>query len=97
MLLSPVALMAQSDFTLKGATKTVANGNKVYLVYAENGQRLTDSAIVSNGAFEFKGKVTNPVMGNVFNNVNPYKKGANTKFMDSLMGAVDALCSSLEL
>lgn len=82
ILLSPVALMAQSDFTLKGATKTVANGNKVYLVYAENGQRLTDSAIVSNGAFEFKGKVTNPVMGNVFNNVNPYKKGANTKNMD---------------
>jgi len=82
MLLSPLALMAQSDFTLKGNAKSVANGNKIYLVYAENGQRLTDSAIVANGAFEFKGKVTSPVMGNVFNNVNPYKKGANTKNMD---------------
>ncbi|RWU06380.1 redoxin domain-containing protein [Pedobacter chitinilyticus] len=82
LLLAPVALMAQSDFTLKGTTKSVANGNKVYLVYAENGQRLTDSAIVSNGSFEFKGKVTAPVMGNLFNNVNPYKKGANTRNMD---------------
>lgn len=81
-MLAPVALMAQSDFTLKGTTKSVANGNKVYLVYAENGQRLTDSAIVSNGSFEFKGKVTAPVMGNLFNNVNPYKKGANTRNMD---------------
>jgi len=81
MLLSPLALLAQSDFTLKGSTK-VANGNKVYLVFAENGQRLTDSAIVNNGAFEFKGKVTNPVMGNLFNKVNPYVKGANTKNMD---------------
>ena len=82
LLLAPVALMAQSDFTLKGTTKSVANGNKVYLVYAENGQRLTDSAIVANGSFEFKGKVTSPVMGNLFNNVNPYKKGANTRNMD---------------
>ena len=82
VLLAPLALMAQSDFTLKGTTKSVANGNKVYLVYAENGQRLTDSAIVANGSFEFKGKVTSPVMGNLFNNVNPYKKGANTRNMD---------------
>lgn len=82
LLLAPVALMAQSDFTLKGTTKSVANGNKVYLVYAENGQRVTDSAIVNNGSFEFKGKVTSPVMGNLFNNVNPYKKGANTRNMD---------------
>lgn len=82
VLLSPLALMAQSDFTLKGNAKSVANGNKIYLVYAENGQRLTDSAIVNNGTFEFKGKVSSPVTGNLFNNVNPYKKGANTKNMD---------------
>ncbi|RZL18169.1 MAG: DUF4369 domain-containing protein, partial [Pedobacter sp.] len=82
MLLSPLALLAQSDFTIKGNAKSLANGNKIYLVFAENGQRLTDSTIVNNGTFEFKGKVTNPVMGNVFNNVNPYKKGANTKNMD---------------
>jgi peroxiredoxin len=82
LMLAPIALMAQSDFTLKGSTKSVANGNKIYLVFAENGQRLTDSAVVNNGAFEFKGKVTSPVMGNVFNKVNPYVKGANTKNMD---------------
>lgn len=82
MLLSPLALMAQADFTLKGSTKSVANGNKIYLVFAENGQRIVDSTTVNNGIFEFKGKVTSPVMGNVFNKVNPYVKGANTKNMD---------------
>lgn len=82
LMLAPVALMAQSDFTLKGSAKSVANGSKIYLVFAENGQRLTDSAIVNNGTFEFKGKVTSPVMGNVFNKVNPYVKGTNTKNMD---------------
>ncbi|WP_461788576.1 redoxin domain-containing protein [Pedobacter sp.] len=82
LMLAPMALMAQSDFTLKGSAKSVANGSKIYLVFAENGQRLTDSAIVNNGAFEFKGKVTSPVMGNVFNKINPYVKGANTKNMD---------------
>lgn len=81
-LLAPLALLAQSDFSIKGNVKSVANGSKLYLVYAEAGQRLTDSAIVNNGAFEFKGKVTSPVMGNLFKNVNPYKKGANTKNMD---------------
>lgn len=82
MLLAPLALMAQSDFTIKGVTKSVTNGNKIYLVYAENGQRITDSTTVTDGSFEFKGQITSPVMGNLFNNVNPYKKGANTRNMD---------------
>lgn len=82
LLFAPFALMAQSDFTIKGNAKSIANGNKVYLVFAENGQRTTDSTIVQNGKFEFKGKVTTPTMGNLFNNVNPYKKGANTANMD---------------
>ena len=82
LLFAPFALMAQSDFTIKGNTKSVANGNKVYLVFAENGQRTTDSTIVQNGKFQFKGKVTTPTMGNLFNNVNPYKKGAKTANMD---------------
>lgn len=82
VLLSPLALMAQSDFTLKGSAKSVANGNKIYLAFVENGQRLIDSAVINNGTFEFKGKVTAPSIGNVFNNVNPYKKGANTRNMD---------------
>ncbi len=82
LLLAPFTLMAQSDFSIKGKTKAVANGQKIYLVFAENGQKTTDSTLVSNGMFEFKGKVTSPVMGNLFNNVNPYKKGANTVNMD---------------
>lgn len=82
LLLVPFSLMAQSDFTIKGNAKSVANGSKIYLVFAENGQRTTDSTLVQNGTFEFNGKVTAPTMGNLFNNVNPYKKGANTTNMD---------------
>ncbi len=82
ILMAPMALMAQSDFTLKGNTKSVPNGNKIYLVYTENSQRITDSAFVNNGSFEFKGKVNAPVMGNIFNKINPYVKGANTRNMD---------------
>jgi peroxiredoxin len=84
MLIAPLGLLAQSDFTLKGNAKTLATGDKVYLVYMDNGQRITDSTLVNNGTFEFKGKLqaTTPVMGNLFRNVNPYKKGANTRFMD---------------
>ena len=82
ILMAPMALMAQSDFTVKGNTKSVPNGNKIYLVYTENSQRITDSAYVSNGSFEFKGKVSAPVMGNIFNKINPYVKGANTRNMD---------------
>lgn len=82
ILLSPLVLMAQSDFTITGTVKSVANGNKIYLVYAENGQRITDSATVNNGSFEFKGRVTSPVMGNLFNNVNPYKKAVDNRSLD---------------
>ena len=82
LLLAPFSLMAQSDFTINGKTNTVANGSKIYLVFAENGQRTTDSAMVKNGTFEFKGKVNAPTMGNLFSNVNPYKKGAQTLNMD---------------
>lgn len=82
LLMAPMALMAQSDFIVKGNTKSIPNGNKIYLVYTENSQRITDSTIVKNDSFEFKGKVTAPVMGNIFNKVNPYVKGTNTRNMD---------------
>ncbi len=78
----PFAAFAQQPFTVKGNTKTLKTGDKVYLSYVSNGQRTTDSAIVANGSFEFKGTAVDPIMANVFKNVNPYVKGANTKNMD---------------
>jgi peroxiredoxin len=82
ILLSPLALLAQSNFTIKGSAKAIPNGNKIYLTYMEKGKMLTDSAVVSNGAFEFKGTIDAPSNANLFNNINPYKKGANTRNLD---------------
>ncbi len=80
--LAPLGLMAQQAFTLKGNAKALKTGDKIYLMYQENGQRKTDSAMVTNGYFEFKGTVSSTVSGNLFKNVNPYVKGANTRFLD---------------
>lgn len=81
-LLLPFAVMAQQPFTIKGDIKNLKNGDKIYLVYAENGQRITDSTIVANGTFEFKGTATDPSGGNIFKKINPYVRGTDTRFMD---------------
>ncbi|WP_231491043.1 TlpA disulfide reductase family protein [Pedobacter sp. Leaf170] len=82
MAILPLAAMAQKPFTIKGDAKALKTGNKIYLIYSENSQRKTDSATVSNGKFEFKGTVTDPLSANLFSKVNPYVKGANTKNLD---------------
>ncbi|RNL49648.1 TlpA disulfide reductase family protein [Pedobacter jejuensis] len=82
MALLPLAALAQKPFTIKGDAKALKTGDKVYFIYTANSERKTDSALVANGKFEFKGTVTDPVNGNLFKNVNPYLKGANTRNMD---------------
>lgn len=82
LILLPVALMAQKPFTIKGNAKKLAAGDKVYLVYMEGGMRVIDSNLVANGAFEFKGNVSEPLMANLFKNINPFVKGADTRFLD---------------
>jgi len=82
MAILPLAAMAQKPFTIKGDAKSLKTGDKIYLIYSENSQRKTDSAAVTNGKFEFKGTVADPISGNLFKNINPYVKGANTKNLD---------------
>ena len=48
----------------------------------DNGQRKTDSTLVQNGSFEFKGSVAEVTTANLFKNMNPYIKGMNTRYMD---------------
>ncbi|RZJ79738.1 MAG: AhpC/TSA family protein [Flavobacterium sp.] len=80
--LLPLGLLAQKPFSVKGDIKNLKTGDKVYLAYINNGSRVIDSVLANNGSFEFKGEVNDPSTANVFRNVNPYQKGANTKFMD---------------
>lgn len=59
--LLPTMLFAQEEFTIKGNIGKLNAPAKVYLQYAEGGQRQLDSAVVKNGAFTFNGVVQNPV------------------------------------
>lgn len=61
--LLPTMLMAQEEFTIKGNIGNLNAPAKVYLQYAEGGQRHLDSATVKNGAFTFNGVVQSPLQG----------------------------------
>ena len=82
LCLVPMALMAQKPFTIKGNVKSLKAGDKIYLAYMDGGMRILDSALVANGTFEFKGNVSEPLMANLFKNINPFIPGANTRFLD---------------
>ncbi|MDQ1141223.1 AhpC/TSA family protein [Pedobacter agri] len=70
--LLPFAAFAQKPFTLNGTVKGLKTGDKIYLVYRAGDQSITDSTTVTNGAFAFKGTLTDPASGNLFLNKNPY-------------------------
>ena len=70
--LLPLAAMAQKPFALNGDVKGLKTGDKVYLIYQGEGNNITDSAIVKNGVFAFKGTVANPAQGSLYLNKNPF-------------------------
>lgn len=72
MAILPLAALAQKPFTVNGNIKGLKTGDKVYLVYRADEKSITDSATVTNGAFNFKGTLTDPAAGNLFLNKNPY-------------------------
>lgn len=78
----PLVTMAQKSFTLNGEVKNLKNGDKIYLAYADGGTRVVDSTVVANGAFSFKGNIQEPSMANLFKNINPFRPGADTQFLD---------------
>lgn len=78
----PFLATAQHSFTLNGDVKNLKSGDKIYLVYADGGTRVVDSTLVVNGTFSFKGNASEPMMANLFKNINPFRPGANTQFLD---------------
>jgi peroxiredoxin len=72
MALLPFAALAQKPFTVNGNIKGLKTGDKVYLIYQSDGKSITDSAMVANGAFAFKGTLASPAQGSLFLNKNPY-------------------------
>ncbi|WP_436486506.1 redoxin domain-containing protein [Chitinophaga sp. ARDCPP14] len=70
--LFPLSLLAQDHFELKGKVDSLHNGDKIYLVYQIEDQRITDSAMVTDGRFVFRGKLEYPVYSGLFLRKNPY-------------------------
>lgn len=61
LLLSPAVLFAQKgDFVLKGKIGSLNAPAKLHLMYRINGTEVRDSAVLKDGAFEFKGAVEEP-------------------------------------
>jgi peroxiredoxin len=58
--LLPLAVMAQDGYTLKGKIGVLNAPAKAYLQYRSGSERVIDSAVLNNGAFEFKGTVASP-------------------------------------
>ncbi|MBE5320578.1 AhpC/TSA family protein [Pedobacter sp. MR2016-19] len=85
MALLPLAALAQKPFTVNGDIKGLKTGDKVYLIYQTEGKSITDSAIVANGVFAFKGTLASPAQGSLFLNKNPYvNRPAQGERLDAL-------------
>ncbi|MGE9313062.1 redoxin domain-containing protein [Niabella sp. CJ426] len=55
-----------AGFTIKGNVDRKKDALKIYLVYAnDSGVTITDSTVISNGIFEFRGKVAGPLPANL--------------------------------
>jgi len=66
LLLLPAAVFAQTGaFTIKGSVSNMNAPAKAFLLYSTDGQNVTDSTSVVNGAFEFKGTVPSAVSGSI--------------------------------
>jgi len=65
------AFCQQGTFTLKGSVKGMDKGT-LYLGYlTADDKYIRDSALVQNGAFEFKGNLKEPVQATISNSPNP--------------------------
>lgn len=65
-LLMSLHILAQTKtFTLKGKLTNVKEGSKIWF-YAYHPKLQKDSAIITNGTFEFKGNLTGPIQAQLF-------------------------------
>lgn len=60
-LLPVLGLAQENPFSLKASLGKNYNSSKVYLSYREAGKVMLDSAIITNGVFQFSGSIAGPV------------------------------------
>ncbi|WP_442590447.1 redoxin domain-containing protein [Pedobacter sp. AW31-3R] len=66
LMTSPVLAFAQQGaYTLNGKIGTLNAPSKAYLIYTAGGAQVLDSAVITKGAFTFKGTVAGPTAARV--------------------------------
>ncbi|GAA3918063.1 redoxin domain-containing protein [Chitinophaga oryziterrae] len=66
LALLPLAGFSQQNFSIKGLVGKTTRPATAWLSYMkEEGQMVTDSSVLKNGVFSFKGTVKEPVMGRI--------------------------------
>ena len=82
-LIAPLALMAQNNnFTIKGKLGNWNAPAKVYLSYHLATVTVLDSTTITNGTFEFKGSISDPVLASVI--INYQGTGLRSKSVQKL-------------
>jgi len=79
LALLPFTAFAQKPFKINGKIKDLKKGDKIYLIYQDGAQNVSDSAIVKNarGSFVFRGNLAGPTQGVLFLNKNPFANPSN--------------------
>ena len=66
LLLCPIVLFGQSNFTLTGTLQNIpGNYTKVFINYDSKGANLTDSSAIVDGKYSFKGIIDEPTQAQV--------------------------------
>lgn len=82
LLTLPVFSFAQTNYTIKGNTKGLKTGTKLFLIYLKNEAENIDSTTVKNGGFSFSGTSDRPHLSYIFNGFYPgssHKPGPDYK------------------
>ncbi|KQC01722.1 TlpA disulfide reductase family protein [Pedobacter sp. Hv1] len=81
--LFPLFSIAQNNYQVNAQISNLKNGDIIYLTYPVEGKQITDSSIVQNGKFVFKGNLQYPALASLYLNKNPYvKKMAKGEVLD---------------
>ena len=70
--LFPLFTFAQTSYEIQANIDSLKNGDQIYLIYPSGPLQITDSTIVQNGQFNFKGIVQYPTLASLYLNRNPY-------------------------
>ena len=59
-LLPFMAMAQEGTFVIKGKVGNLNSPSRAYLLYQLGANKVLDSALITNGSFDFSGKITNP-------------------------------------